>query len=133
MGLIKDESGHDIEAEEKKLGDTPASNGHNHGMEKRDVRGLPTGTIIYNLIRVTGEEVGLENFIHHEEVKKAMQKTIGEPPQLAAAKQAYQSMVQGRFVFANELNERFKTLDQARCSELGIEMFVPKGDAPEEG
>ncbi len=129
MGLIKDEAGRDIVTDDAKPeAARPGSNGASAKPGRVDVRSLPTGTIIYNLIRVTGEEVGLENFIHGMEQQKAAQKLVGDPPQLAAAKQAYDQMVQSRFIFASVLNDRFKDVDAAYWARLGIEVTVLAGD-----
>lgn len=132
MGIIQDESGKPLQSEEPVEGKTEekteGGNGQSHGMDRHDVRGLPTGTILYNLIRVVGEEVGLEGIIRQVEVQKAKQKIIGDPPELVKMKEVYEEMVTRRFVFANELNQRFKGVDEARRKELGIEIFVPKGD-----
>jgi len=125
MTLITDENGkkHDSEPEAR-----PGSNGQSHGPEVQDVRGLPTGTLLYNLIRVVGEEVGIEGFIHQMEAAKEAKKMVGDPPQLARAKEVYSAMCQRRFVFANELNQRFKDIDEARAVACGITIFVPRGD-----
>lgn len=127
MGLISDENGKPMSSETEAQ-PKPGSNGQSHGPEIQDVRGLPTGTLIYNLIRVTGEEVGIEGFIHQMEAAKEAKKMVGEPPQLARAKEVYTAMCQRRFVFANELNQRFKDIDEARAKACGITIFVPKGD-----
>lgn len=127
MGMITDENGKKIDAEP--TDGKPVTNGQSHGPDIQDVRGLPTGTLIYNLIRVTGEEVGIEGFIHQMEAAKEAKKMVGEPPQLARAKEVYTAMCQRRFVFANELNQRFKDIDEARAAACGITIFVPKGDA----
>lgn len=131
MGLISDENGKPMTTEtEEKAEETarPGSNGQSHGPEVQDVRGLPTGTLLYNLIRVVGEEVGIEGFIHQMEEAKKAKKMVGDPPQLARAKEVYTAMCQRRFIFANELNERFKDIDAARAKACGITIFVPKGD-----
>lgn len=130
MSMITDENGKKIDAEPEAK---PGSNGQSHGPEVQDVRGLPTGTLIYNLIRVTGEEVGIEGFIHQMEAAKEAKKMIVDPPQLARAKEVYTAMCQRRFIFANELNQRFKDIDEARALACGITIFAPKGDlAPSE-
>lgn len=128
MGIITDANGRSIKQEEAK----PSGNGQSHGPEKQDVRGVPTGTIIYNLIRVTGEEVGLEGFVHQMEQAKEAKKMVTEPPQLVRAKQVLAQMGHNRTVLALELNERFKHIDLARCAELGIQVFVPPPPEPDE-
>lgn len=125
MSMITDENGNKIDAEPEAR---PGSNGQSHGPEIQDVRGLPTGTLIYNLIRVTGEEVGIDGFIHQMEAAKESKKMIVDPPALARAKDVYMAMKQQVFIIANELNQRFKDIDEARAKACGITIFVPKVD-----
>lgn len=97
-------------------------NGQNQEPAKRDARTLPTGTLIYNLIRFAGEEIGIENMIHQLEAIKQERKMVADPPQMAALKEHYKSLTQARFIVANEINERFESVDKARWAELGIEV-----------
>jgi hypothetical protein len=130
MGLISDANGKPMTTEtEAKEEAKPGQNGQSHGPEVQDVRGLPTGTLFYNLIRVVGEEVGIEGFIHQMEAAKISKKMVTDPPQLVRAKEVYAQMCERRFIFANELNQRFKDIDEARAKACGITVFVPKAAA----
>ncbi len=104
-----------------------AKNGHDHdsGKGKADVRTIPTGTLIYNLIRFTGEEIGMENVVHELEQVKLQQKMVADPPQLAPIRQHLAQLKEFRFVVANEINERFLTVDKMRLAQCGIEVVEP--------
>jgi len=111
----------------------PSTNGANHSQDTHDVRSLPTGTLIYNLIRFTGEEVGLENVRHQLQMAKQQQKLVSDPPQLTALEEHLGSIQRARYIIAHEINERFADVDKMRVARLGIEIVEPEESPVKEG
>lgn len=90
-----------------------------------DVRAIPTGTLIYNLIRYTGEEVGLENMEHQLQAMKEQQKLVADPPQMVAIRARLQEIKERRYIIAKDINDRFADLDAAYRQKCGIEILMP--------
>jgi hypothetical protein len=97
-----------------------SENGQNKESSKVDVRTIPTGTLIYNLIRYTGEEIGIANTIHQIEAIKEQQKMVNDPPQLAAMRDHEKHVQAWRYLISVELNERFADIDNARLAGLSL-------------
>jgi hypothetical protein len=106
-------------------------NGQDQNRQTHDVRVVPTGTLIYNLIRFTGEDVGLGNAIQQFEMAKQQQKMVVDPPQLAKLKEHHQEVQHHRYIIAAELNARFADLDGAYRARLGIEIIEPIQPEPD--
>ena len=119
MSRIVNQSGRPMEKElEKKEAPKNGANKQEHGM--LDIRTVPTGTLIYNLILATQDERGAGMAIHQMEMMKAQQKMVADPPQLENAKAAFVNHEQRRFALANEINIRFKASDESRVADLGM-------------
>jgi hypothetical protein len=99
-----------------------------------DVRAMPTGTLVYNLIRQTCDEVGLENELNRMEAMKQMQRMVALPPQVQAQYDKiaafHQEIVRSRYIIAREINQRFADVDAMRREKEGVDLWVPKGDEP---
>lgn len=93
-----------------------------------DVRTVPTGQLIFNLIRAAGEEIGVGNAIQQVKAMKEQQKMVADPPQLEAMMNHLATMERYRYIIANEINERFKGIDQQRITELGIVITEPPAE-----
>lgn len=93
-----------------------ANGARRHDQDMMDVRAVQTGTLIYNLIKVTLEETGIGNAIHQFKALKEQQKMVSDPPQLTAMEAHLREMEKYRFMFANEINNRFAAIDQARAA-----------------
>lgn len=104
---------------------TNGQNGQSHGPETADVRTVPTGTLIYNLIRFTIDEIGLEGMVGHMLEAKEHHKMVADPPQLERAKEKLAQMQEARYIAAREINERLKDVDKARLDSLGIKVVAP--------
>ena len=103
----------------------PVGNGQNHDKEMMDVRACPTGTLFYNLIKVTLEETGIGNAIAQLKAIKEQQKMVADPPQMTAMQAHLREMEKYKFIFANEINQRFALIDKQRREQLGIAVVEP--------
>ncbi|TAL41921.1 MAG: hypothetical protein EPN91_09585 [Salinibacterium sp.] len=98
----------------------PISNGANRKKDVHDVRTIPLGTLIFNLIRFAGEEIGIGNMIRQLEEIKLQQKMVADPPQLGALRKHLETLEEHRFICANEINARTAGIDKARLEACGI-------------
>lgn len=98
--------------------------------QMQDIRAVPTGTLVFNLIRVSVAELGMGNAIMAFEQEKKQQKMLIDPPPLSAMKEQFKSIEHDRFVMALELNRRFADMDMMRCAKLGIEIIEVGGPTP---
>lgn len=89
---------------------------------KADVRTLPTGTLMFNLIKYSAEEIGLENTLHMMKQKKEELKMVEDPPQMARVAEVLQHIGGIRYVLAMEMNARFAEMDAAYCARVGVEL-----------
>lgn len=89
---------------------------------KADVRTLPTGTLMFNLIKYSAEEIGLENTLHLMKQKKEELKMVEDPPQMARLVEVLQHIGGIRYVLAMEMNTRFAEMDAAYCARVGVEL-----------
>lgn len=133
MGLIEDANGNPLSEEEKPV------NGAKMQPKQVDIRTVPTGTLMYNLILVATKEQGAAAMIQQLEMMKAQQKMVQDPRELTAMYAELQNLEQSRYVMAQELNARFKDFDMAFAARRGIEIYEPgpvaepdyeKGDEP---
>lgn len=86
-----------------------------------DIRTVPSGTLIYNLIRCTAEELGIEGMLHHHEMTKHQNKMIVDPPEVLRAKEMLTAMQNARYKLANEVNIRFQSADAMRIATANID------------
>jgi hypothetical protein len=120
MGLIQDANGKPMSKDNE-----PSNKNGKSQPGQVDIRTVPTGTLIYNLVLVAGKEQGAWAMIQQLEAMKAAQKVVGDPPQLTAMYAEFRNLEQSRFIMANELNVRFRDLDMAIAARRGIEIFEP--------
>lgn len=99
------------------------------GRDVADVRAIPTGTLIYNLIKFSMEENGLGNARHQLMAMKEAQKLVADPPQLAAITEHLMQVSEFRYIIAKEVNDRFADLDEAYRRKLGIEVILSQAAA----
>jgi hypothetical protein len=84
--------------------------------EVADVRTIKTGILVYNLMRYTIDEIGLDNLKHQLEEVRAQQKMVAMPPQYDQIVAAHEDIKQRRWIIANEINLRFADIDDARAT-----------------
>lgn len=129
MGLIEDANGRPMSEE-----GAPA-NGSNGSSEEStapvDIRTVPTGTLIYNLVLVAGKEQGAYAMIQQMEALKAEQRIVTDPPRLTAMYVELRNLEEARWVMAKELNIRFRSNDLQLAAKRQLEMYEP-GDLAEE-
>jgi len=117
---LTDKNGKPLNGAERK----PPKNGQS-GDSVVDVRTVPTGTLIYNLVLTGSKELGARAMIQQLEMMKVQQKMVAEPPELAAMRAEHANLENARYVMAAELNARFKDFDAAFAARRGIEMHEP--------
>lgn len=105
-------------------------NGQSHSREIQDVRTVPSGTLFYNLAVVTAKEEAMGGMVQHIEMQKQQQKLLVDPPELVFLKSQLEHFMQMRYIIAQELNSRFKDLDEERCTKLGIQVMKTTEEPP---
>lgn len=130
MGLIEDANGNKLSEPSNVDGPSNGANGKSTGDGPgggavTDIRTVPTGTLIYNLVLIAGKEQGAYAYIQQLEHAKTQQKILVDPPELTAMYNEFKHLEQGRYVMAQELNARFKDMDMAFAARRGIEIFEP--------
>lgn len=86
--------------------------------EKIDVRMVPSGTLIYNLIRYSIEEIGIKSMLAQADQFKQANKLLVDPPQISAAREGLAGIEQARYAMATEINIRMASLDEMRIASI---------------
>jgi hypothetical protein len=130
MGLIEDANGNKMSEPSNVDGPSNGANGKSTGDgpgggQTTDIRTVPTGTLIYNLLLVGGKEQGAYAYIQQLEHAKTQQKLVVDPPELQAMYAEFKNLEQARYTMAQELNVRFKEFDADIAKRRGIEIYEP--------
>lgn len=115
MSIILDHNNRQLRKE-------PDANIHPKPVSVTDVRAIRTGTLFYNLIRYTCEEIGLDDMKHQLEEVKERTKSVTYPPQYEQICAAYEDICERRYIIANEINRRYDTIDTSRAAAAGIDI-----------
>lgn len=97
----------------------PVSNGQSkERSEVRDVRTVPTGVVVYNLM-LTCFKLEM-NKMTHDQMMHLMQqqKMIVDPPEVVHIRAAIENLSMARDVMMADLNARFKDIDEAHAVNL---------------
>lgn len=125
MSKLVDENNRPLQKEEK-----PAASKNNgkSNSSVMDIRAVPTGTLIYNLILTTFDERAAGMVIGQMEQMKEVQKMVTDPPPLLMARAQLAQQEERRFAMASELNIRFLALDKQRIAECELEVLDKGAD-----
>lgn len=119
---LTDKNGRPIKSEEKAEEKSSTKNGESSAEKMQDVRTVPRGLLIYNLMVCTVDlkmsSAGLEQM----EAMMKMQKRVVDPPELTAIREHIQRMEIFRNVIVTDLNERFADADAAYIAKMGLEV-----------
>jgi|SRR5690606_35790790 len=114
MSTILDKNARPISSEQQ--------NGHSR-QGTMDVRTIPTGTLIYNLIRYTNECMGLQGALQQFDLMRQQKLVVNEPPQITKIREHLEQAEACRYLISKELNDRFAEFDKGRIASLNLEVL----------